>query len=216
MNPIRRKILNLLVPLCEWFRNTRLYKHPRANAQYINQEILRRKFRQAKGVIFDTEVVTHDPHCITIGENSYVGHHAIITAWQHYGDDHFDGDIVIGKGACIGEYNHITAIGHMRIGRNLLTGRWVTITDNGHGTTDFATLQQPPMVRRLYSKGNVTIGDNVWIGDKATILPGVTIGDGVVIAANSVVTKDVPAYSVAAGNPAKVIKQLVADESKLI
>lgn len=211
MNPIRRKILNLFVPLCEWFRNTRPYKHQRANSQFVNQEILRRKFRQAKGVTFDTDVVTHDPQCITLGANSYIGHHAIITAWQYYREEQLDGDIVIGEGACIGEYNHITAIGHMRIGRNLLTGRWVTITDNGHGTTDYVTLRQAPLERSLYSKGNVTIGDNVWIGDKATILPGVTIGDGAVIAANSVVTKDVPAYCVVAGNPAKVIKQLVAN-----
>ena len=97
-------------------------------------------------------------------------------------------------------------MGHMRIGKNLLTGRWVTITDNGHGSVDFETMQQTPINRRLFSKGDVAIGDNVWIGDKATILPGVTIGDGAVIAANSVVTKDVPAYSVAAGNPARVLK----------
>ena len=46
----------------------------------------------------------------------------------------------------------------------------------------------------------------MWIGDKATILSGVTIGDGAVIGANSVVTKDVPEYSVFAGNPAKIIR----------
>ena len=62
-------------------------------------------------------------------------------------------------------------------------------------------------MRPVVSKGSVIIGNNVWIGDKATILPNVTIGDGAVIAANSVVTKDVPAYSVVAGNPAKVIKE---------
>jgi acetyltransferase-like isoleucine patch superfamily enzyme len=64
-----------------------------------------------------------------------------------------------------------------------------------------------PIKRSLFSKGPVIIGDNVWIGDKATILPGVSIGNGAVIAANAVVTKDVPAYSVAAGNPARIIKQ---------
>lgn len=58
------------------------------------------------------------------------------------------------------------------------------------------------------SKGPVIIGQNVWVGDKATILPGVTIGDGAVIGANSVVTKDVPPYSIVGGNPAKVLKQL--------
>lgn len=66
----------------------------------------------------------------------------------------------------------------------------------------------PPLFRPLFSKGPVIIGKNVWIGDKATILPGVTIGDGSIIGANSVVTKDVPAYSVVAGNPAKIIKTI--------
>ena len=96
----------------------------------------------------------------------------------------------------------------MKIGKNLLTGRWVTITDNSHGNTDYESLVSPPSQRTIVSKGDVTIGDNVWIGDKATILPGVTIGDGVVVAANSVVTKDVPAYCVVAGNPAKIVKQV--------
>ena len=87
-----------------------------------------------------------------------------------------------------------------------MTGKWVTISDNNHGTTDFDTLHEAPAIRKLYTKGPVIIGNNVWIGDKATILGGVTIGDGAVIAANSVVTKDVPAYSVVGGNPARVIK----------
>ena len=52
----------------------------------------------------------------------------------------------------------------------------------------------------------VIIGNNVWIGEKATILPGVHIGDSVVIAANSVVTKDIPSFSVAEGVPAQIIK----------
>ncbi len=55
----------------------------------------------------------------------------------------------------------------------------------------------------------VTIGHSVWIGGSATILPGVTIGDNCVIGAGSVVTKDIPANTVAAGNPAKVIKRLM-------
>ena len=51
-------------------------------------------------------------------------------------------------------------------------------------------------------------GRNVWIGDKATVLPNVTIGDGAIIAANAVVAKDVPPYSVVAGCPAKVVKTI--------
>lgn len=59
----------------------------------------------------------------------------------------------------------------------------------------------------MVSKGPVIIGKNVWIGDKATILPGVTIGEGAVIAANSVVSKNVPPFSVVGGIPARIIKQ---------
>ena len=60
----------------------------------------------------------------------------------------------------------------------------------------------------------VHIGNTVWIGGNCTILPGVTIGDNAVVAAGSVVTKDVPANAVVAGNPARVIKY-ITDESKI-
>jgi acetyltransferase-like isoleucine patch superfamily enzyme len=56
------------------------------------------------------------------------------------------------------------------------------------------------------TKGDVVIGNDVWIGSGSTILSGVTIGDGAVIAANSVVVKDIPAYAIAAGNPAIALK----------
>lgn len=56
------------------------------------------------------------------------------------------------------------------------------------------------------NKGDIVIGNDVWIGYEATILSGVTIGDGAIIGAKSVVTKDVPAYSVVDGIPAKEIK----------
>ncbi len=61
-------------------------------------------------------------------------------------------------------------------------------------------------------KGPVIIGNNVWISDNVLILSGVTIGDGAVIGAGSVVTRDIPPYSIAVGNPAKVIKQRFCDQ----
>ncbi len=95
------------------------------------------------------------------------------------------------------------------IGDYLLTGPNVLITDNSHGYNQTAEeLSIAPNQRPLYSKREVHIGNNVWIGQNACILPGVTIGDGVIIAANSVVTHDIPAYSIAAGSPAKVIKHI--------
>lgn len=148
---------------------------------------------------------------ISIGEHCFFGKNCIVSAWDQHGNQHFNPEIQIGDDCEFGEYNHITAINEITIGKGLLTGRWVTITDNSHGETDINSLKSKPIDRKIVSKGPVKIGNNVWIGDKATILPNVTIGDGAVIAANAVVTKDVPAYSVAAGIPAKIVKQAVSN-----
>ena len=154
------------------------------------------------------------PEYICVGENTGFGNWIFLTAWNtfHCVEDgkeviqRLQPDMRIGEECHFGAFNHITCSNKIHIGNRLLTGKWVTITDNSHGTTDLGSLQLDPIKRPIYSKGPVMIGDNVWIGDKATILPGVTIGDGAVIAANSVVTKDVPAYCVAAGNPAQIIR----------
>ena len=69
--------------------------------------------------------------------------------------------------------------------------------------------------RSLYEYGKpVTIGDNVWIGGNAVVLPGVTIGSNSVIGAGSVVTRDVPPWSIAAGNPCKVIRTITETDRK--
>ena len=60
----------------------------------------------------------------------------------------------------------------------------------------------------------VTIGDNVWIGGNTVILPGVHIGDNVVIGGGSVVTKDIPDWSIAAGNPCKVIRKITEEDKQ--
>lgn len=151
-------------------------------------------------------------HCIgkkyiNLGDRVVFGNNCVLTAYYKHWKECFTPSIVIGNCCNFGEYNHITCTNKITIGKSLLTGRWVTITDNSHGKTDFEHLLLPPLERPIISKGAVTIGDNVWIGDKATILPGVHIGDGAVIAANTVVTKDVPAYVVVAGNPGVVVKQ---------
>ena len=207
MNTIRKKILDFSIQFKQWYETTWIYKHIENNRRYIHEQRMSRLFHHAKGVTFPQNLTSIGEDHIVIGNGTTIHEYCILTAWKSTcaGGD-FHPEIVIGKNCSIGEYNHITSTNKIIIGDNLLTGRWVTITDNSHGETDFETLQQPPLMRLVTSKGPVIIGDNVWIGDKATILPGVTIGDGTIIGANSVVTKDVPAYSILAGNPAKIIK----------
>lgn len=143
---------------------------------------------------------------ISIGKHSHIAKGNVLTAWESYGNQHFQPSIQIGNYCNIGEYNHISAINHIYIGNYVLLGRRITIVDNSHGTTDIDSLRIPPSERTLYSKGPIIIEDAVWIGDKVTILAGVVIGKNSVIAANSVVTHNIPPFSVAAGIPAKVIK----------
>ena len=92
------------------------------------------------------------------------------------------------------------------IGNNVMIGSGVLITDHQHGT--LADSDIPVADRELVSKGAVVIEDNVWIGEHVCILSGVSIGEGSIIGANAVVTKSIPAHSLAVGVPATVIESL--------
>ena len=95
------------------------------------------------------------------------------------------------------------------IGDNCLLAPNVAIYTAGHPV-------HPETRNTMYEYGiGVTIGDNVWIGGNSVICPGVHIGDNCVIGAGSVVTKDVPEWSIAAGNPCKVIRKITEADRKL-
>lgn len=143
---------------------------------------------------------------IRIGKDVTIGQRTQLTAWDRYLDQQFTPEIVIGDGCAIGDGTHITAIDHIALGKNVLTGKYVLITDNSHGETSVSQLGTAPNRRPLVSKGPVVIEDNVWIGEKASILPGVHIGRGAIIGAGAVVTKDVPAGHMAFGVPARIKK----------
>ena len=116
--------------------------------------------------------------------------------------------LLIGNGCLVRSGSHITTINSIIIGNGLLTGNNVLISDNSHGDITLETLMIPPRERLVTSKGGVTIGNNVWLGNNVCVLSGVIIGDGVIVGSNSVVTHNIPSYSVAVGIPAKVIKKL--------
>ena len=131
-----------------------------------------------------------------VGERvQFISHHArsVFTTWEH-------GRLVIGDRAFINYGVDIAATGLVAIGADCLIGTHVSIIDNAFH--DVVDRQQVPAPRP------VVIGDNVWIGNRAIILPGVTIGEGAVVGAGSVVTRDVPARTVVAGNPARVVREL--------
>lgn len=146
---------------------------------------------------------------ISIGNHTIIQSNSILGCWVKYGKQEFpNASITIGNECSIGEYNHITACNKITIGDGLLTGRYVIISDNSHGGLSMEDSIIKPVKRSLKSKGEVVIGDNVWLGDKVAVLAGVHIGNNVIVAANAVVTKDIPDNSIVAGVPGKIIAHL--------
>ena len=206
-----KQVLIYIGRLWSYLHPLRLRQNIKAAYTYLYTGYYARQMKQfgSKSRIIPTLSNFLGGKYISIGSNCTFGIGCILTAWDSYHDQHFTPTITIGNNCSFGNHSHITAIHQIIIGDNLLTGPNVLITDNSHGqNTTLAELQMAPNQRPLYSKGAVHIGNNVWIGQNACIMPGVTIADGAIIAANSVVTHDIPAYSIAAGVPAKVIKHI--------
>ena len=111
------------------------------------------------------------------------------------------GDVIIGDQTLIGIGNVI--IGPVTIGNHVMLAQNIVISGLNHGYQDIAT---PPSKQPVECM-QIAIADRVWIGANSVITAGVSIGRHSVIGAGSVVTKDIPDFSVAVGNPAKVIKQ---------
>lgn len=125
-----------------------------------------------------------------------------------------NGMISIGKYSQLGPGSTVRSVNSVRIGDYCAISTNVIITDNNSHPVnpyDRLILQTTPMGSRLRSwsfsdNAPIIIGNNCWIGENSRICKGVVIGDGAVIAANSVVTKDVPSNSIAAGNPARIVR----------
>jgi len=147
---------------------------------------------------------------INIGKNVTLGHDAELIAvyqWENCKQT-FNPQIVLGNNVVIAPFSRIGCIDRVEIGDWTTTGQHVYITDHTHGDVSYVQLSLPPRHRPLCSKGPVKIGAYVHLGENCCIMPGVTIGDHSVIGAGSVVTHDIPPYSVAAGSPAKVLRTI--------
>ena len=110
------------------------------------------------------------------------------------------GNVIIGQHSRIGLSN--TIIGPVKIGDNVNMAQNIVISGLNHG---YEEISIAPRLQKC-TISQITIENDCWIGANVVITSGVTIGKHSVIAAGSIVTKDVPAYSIVAGNPAKIIK----------
>lgn len=126
------------------------------------------------------------------------------------------GKVKIGENSYIGDLTRIGAIDEVVIGKYAVISNYVRILDNNNHPTE--PIERYKMSKSGFYNENwewsksdhkpIIIEDNVWIGEFARICKGVHIGKGAIVAASAVVTKDVPEYTIVAGNPACVVKKL--------
>ena len=141
------------------------------------------------------------PKSIYIGNQVFIQYKTWLASEPLTGET--QSELIIEDGCTIGHFNHIYATKSIILHKNVLTADKVYISDNLHGYEDInIPIKQQPIIQ----KGTVEIGEGSWLGENVCVL-GAHIGKHCVIGANSVVTKDIPDYSVAVGVPARVIKR---------
>ncbi len=144
-------------------------------------------------VQFDGRVEAKGAGRITIGPYSRFGDGVELETQEK-------GTITIGSHARINRGCTLCSYTEIVLGDYVLIGEYSSLRDANHGMK-----KGEPMRVQPHDTRPIRIGSDVWIGRGSSILAGVTIGDGAIVGANSVVTKDIPAFSIAVGSPATVI-----------
>ncbi len=188
----------------------------------------RRRFRRSAGLLLmGRQVTIHNPRYISlgpqviiedfaevqgisrqgiqIGDRVTIGRFAMIRPSGYYTGDIGEG-LRIGNSSAIGAYCYIGCSGMVTIGDHVMLGPRVGIFAENHNYQDITR----PIKDQGVTRAAVTIEDDCWIASNTTILAGVTIGRGSIVAAGSVVTHDVPPYSIVAGAPARLMRRRIA------
>ena len=173
-----------------------------------------------KNVVFGHHITLRSRHKISIGNNSMIDDHVLLS---FRGEE--DQKIQIGNNVLVGRFSQIKARGgaihladnisigpfcHFGTTSNLTVGEYALFGANcfiggiQHGYSDTS---RPIVEQPLTNRGGVHIGRDVWLGAHSVVNDGVEIGEGAIVGANAVVTKNIPPFTIAAGVPAKIIGQ---------
>jgi|tagenome__1003787_1003787.scaffolds.fasta_scaffold20987768_2 acetyltransferase-like isoleucine patch superfamily enzyme len=137
---------------------------------------------------------------IRIGSGVFVG----AGSWLQTLGDLPETRLEIGDGTSIAGSCVLSAAVDVRLGQNVLLARNVYISDHIHAYTD---TERPVLSQGVEKLAPVVVEDGAWLGQGVVVCPGVRIGRGAVVGANAVVTKDVPAYTLAVGAPARIVRE---------
>lgn len=178
-----------------FFNNKILYK---ARGKYYGFKLA----NHPKHLVVREGVKFIHPEHITVGEHCDIAQGVVFAPLHSHHGTLYPSKISIGNNVHFGGHDRIASMNSVVIEDDVLFAAFVHITDHSH---EYRDVGLPIRSQGVFSKGPVTIKRGAWLAFGCHVLSGVTVGECAVVAANSVVTKDVPAYSVVAGNPAKVI-----------
>lgn len=174
-----------------------MYYGPNKNEKFPNKNI--------PSVCFIKNVITR-PN-IEVGDYTYYDDIKGADKFEEHVTHHYE---FLGDKLIIGKFCQIAS--GIKIIMNGANHRMNSVTTYPFNIMGNGWEKVTPKLEDLPFKGDTIIGNDVWIGQNVTILPGVHIGDGAIIGANSVVTKNIPAYHIAGGNPCKIIRKRFNDE----
>jgi acetyltransferase-like isoleucine patch superfamily enzyme len=156
-----------------------------------------------KSVHWDPGIVFESPYNISVGDKCRIKK-GVEMYCEPWGDDKDKITLKIGNGVSINEGTFINAHNYVEIGDGTLLGKRILLADTKHNFADpNLSIKDNPVTL----EAPIIIGKGCGIGFNSFIFPGVTLGDHVLVSANSVITRDMPSYSVVGGNPARVLRR---------
>ena len=185
-------------------QHIRYYYHRQVENATLKRLMTPRKLNE---ICLEAPFIVCHPELISIGLGTSILEGARIQVYPELVEK--EPRLCIGKNCFFGYRLCILVGADIIIGNDVSIASDVTITSENHGINPEDKL---PYMKQHLTVKPVTIGNNCWIGEGALILPGVTIGDGCIIGGGAVVTKSVPGYSMAVGNPARIVKQYDFDK----
>ena len=181
-----------------WLQKWRYYQRTRLPWQRARLQVeLARRQAFARGALHGNVLQMLREGRLTIGRHALFEPGVWLTSHT--------GRIAIGSGAMLNLNVMVAAVEHTEIGDHCLLANGCLVTDGNHRFDDPDT---PVPWQGYTTKGPTVLEDNVWLGANVVVTSGVRIGRRSVIGANSVVTEDIPPYSIAAGAPAAVLRQV--------
>ncbi len=169
-------------------------------------------FGAGSGILFPTVSLYGEPY-IQIGRDVIVGPYCSLAAGVMPGHVPATNPVVtIGDGVLIGRGSGVVGHQSITIGDGVFTGHNVYVTDANHGYED-VTLT---IGEQFAPPKPVVVGAGSWLGHGSIVLPGVTVGEHVAVGAGSVVTGDLPSFSVAVGSPARVVRHYDVDREQWV